>query len=141
MLGSFQEPSTPCTTRCCPPAEFRASGRAVLPRWCGGRRRSRDLTTLVDELCVDLGFCLSPEDYEQLWLSSWERADDLTDAVFAAEGLTPPYDLRLWRIRRRVIPTFELPDCEHPQLPLRVRDSAECRGKSDEGRGGSVEEA
>jgi hypothetical protein len=59
-----------------------------------GEGRSRDLTKLF---CVDLGFCLSAEDYERLSLSSWERADDLTDAVFAAEGLTPPYDLRLWR--------------------------------------------
>ena len=58
---------------------------------------------LFNELCVDLGFCLGPEDYERLCAGSWDRPGDLANAVFAAEGMSEPYDLQLWRqVRNRI---------------------------------------
>ena len=62
-----------------------------------------DLSRLLNELCVDLGFCLPPTDQERLRSTSWERPADLADAVFEAEGMAQPYNLRLWRdVRSRI---------------------------------------
>jgi hypothetical protein len=44
---------------------------------------------LLDELCVDLGFCLPPEQYARLSSSPPTSVGAFTDAVFAAEGLDP----------------------------------------------------
>lgn len=55
------------------------------------------VAALLDELCVDLGFCLPGGDRQRITNTEWETADDLTDAVFRAEGMESPFDLRLWR--------------------------------------------
>jgi hypothetical protein len=58
---------------------------------------------LLNDLCVDLGFCLPPEDTARLL--SWESPEvaAFTDAVFEAEQMTSPYDLHLYRqVRDRV---------------------------------------
>jgi hypothetical protein len=44
---------------------------------------------LLSELCVDLGFCLPPEDQERLRDSPPSTIDAFTDAVFIAEGMDP----------------------------------------------------
>ena len=62
-----------------------------------------ELAKLFTELCVDLGFCLAPDDYEHLASNSWKRPEDMTDAIFMAEQMPEPFDLRLWRqVRDRV---------------------------------------
>ncbi|MFL6240068.1 MAG: hypothetical protein ACJ735_11320 [Actinomycetes bacterium] len=58
---------------------------------------------LMNDLCVDLGFCLPPDDTARLL--AWENPDvtAFTDAVFKAEGMVQPYDLHLYRqVRNRV---------------------------------------
>ncbi|MCY1144691.1 hypothetical protein OWR29_42395 [Actinoplanes sp. Pm04-4] len=42
---------------------------------------------LLYELCVQLGFCLSPEAQQRLVQSPLGSVDAFTDAVFEAEGL------------------------------------------------------
>ncbi|MEU2371254.1 hypothetical protein ACPCIX_04850 [Streptomyces pseudogriseolus] len=44
---------------------------------------------LLYELCVDLGFCLPPDDMRRLKEAPPTDADSFTDAVFAAEGMDP----------------------------------------------------
>ncbi|MFL6074245.1 MAG: hypothetical protein ACJ73S_12680 [Mycobacteriales bacterium] len=58
---------------------------------------------LLDELCVELGFCLPPAGQRRLRDAPPPDPDAFTDAVFRAEGLEPPFDRRLWRqVRERV---------------------------------------
>jgi hypothetical protein len=62
---------------------------------------------LLDELCVDLGFCLPQR--EQARLRDWvpSDVDGFTDAVFAAEGMDPGIYGQLRRqVRARVAAHF-----------------------------------
>jgi hypothetical protein len=62
---------------------------------------------LLHELCVDLGFCLSPADQARLLDSPSNDVDAFTDAVMVAEGLEPVYDKALRRqVRERVARYF-----------------------------------
>lgn len=54
---------------------------------------------LLTELCVDLGFCLSPADQMKLQNGPQQGVDGFTDAVLMAEGLNPAFEKQL---RRRV---------------------------------------
>jgi hypothetical protein len=57
---------------------------------------SMDVQHLLYELCVKLGFCLSPEAQGRLIETPPTDIDAFTDAVFEAEGLDPVYsDKRL----------------------------------------------
>ena len=88
--------SADCARSC---RELSASARAC----CHDGLVDKDLSALFTELCVDLGFCLAPDNYERLSGETWERPADLADAVFAAEGMSEPYDLHLWReVRDRI---------------------------------------
>jgi len=62
-----------------------------------------DVQPLLDELCVDLGFCLPPAEQAKLCQAPPAGVDQFTDAVFDAEGLRPDdhKDLRR-RVRERV---------------------------------------
>jgi hypothetical protein len=57
---------------------------------------------LLDDLCVKLGFCLSPEDNRRLLDNPPREVLAFTDAVFAAEGLEPT-NRRLYREVRDMI--------------------------------------
>ncbi|MET8894064.1 hypothetical protein [Streptomyces albogriseolus] len=48
-----------------------------------------DVGELLYELCVDLGFCLPPDDMRRLREAPPTDADSFTDAVFEAEGMDP----------------------------------------------------
>jgi len=48
---------------------------------------------LLDELCVDLGFCLPPDGQAQLMNNPPADIDAFTDAVIRAEGLDPHADI------------------------------------------------
>ncbi|WP_326690778.1 hypothetical protein OIE63_29040 [Streptomyces sp. NBC_01795] len=65
-----------------------------------------DVQRLLYELCVDLGFCLPPQEQRRLREAPPADADSFTDAVFEAEGMDPG-----------------LP--EHEQLRQRVRESVD----------------
>ncbi len=58
---------------------------------------------LMQDLCVELGFCLPPIDTERML--AWENpdVDAFADAVFEAEQMSRPYDLHLYRqVRSKV---------------------------------------
>jgi len=62
-----------------------------------------EVRQLLHELCVDLGFCLPPEERQRLREAPPADADGFTGAVFAAEGLDPGPHSELWRqVRDRV---------------------------------------
>ncbi|GAA1861072.1 hypothetical protein [Asanoa iriomotensis] len=58
-----------------------------------------DTRRLLDDLCVRLGFCLSPDDIRSLELSPPGDVDAFADAVFLAEGMG---DMSHTRIRAQV---------------------------------------
>lgn len=64
---------------------------------------SKQIGHLLDELCVDLGFCLPPEARASLRAAPPADVDAFTDAVFEAEGLDPHANPRLREaVRARV---------------------------------------
>jgi hypothetical protein len=66
-----------------------------------------NVESLLHELCVDLGFCLPPEERVRLQDGPPRDVDAFTDAVFVAEGLDPRGDKRLRRqVREKVVRHF-----------------------------------
>lgn len=65
---------------------------------------------LLDELCVELGFCLPSTEQQRLLNAPLRDADAFTNAVFAAEGMDPSFYPSLHaRVRERIarrIPTW-----------------------------------
>ena len=63
-----------------------------------------EVESLLSKLCVDLGFCLSPEEENQLLKAPPIDVDTFTDTVFLAEGIDPEYaDRQLYRRVRAII--------------------------------------
>ena len=77
---------------------------------------SRQIELLLEELCIDLGFCLPPDVQAQLIHEPPADVDEFTDAVIRAEGLDPytgiPTHLRR-DIRQRVTRCFKVREDEH----------------------------
>lgn len=73
---------------------------------------------LLEELCVDLGFCLPPEAQARLLAEPTTDVDFFTDNVIRAEGLDPAnISLRLRRdVRARVAKYFKVAENEFPQM-------------------------
>ena len=70
--------------------------------------RTKQIAYLLDGLCVDLGFCLPPDERARLQDNPPEDIDAFTDEVFRAEGLEPLADRQLRRqVRARVAECFE----------------------------------
>ncbi|MBV9927571.1 MAG: hypothetical protein JOZ96_21315 [Acidobacteria bacterium] len=70
--------------------------------------RSRHIAYLLDELCIELGFCLPPDEQMRLQDEPPEDVDAFTDAVFRAEGLEPTANLQLrHQVRAKVAGWFE----------------------------------
>jgi hypothetical protein len=61
----------------------------------GFKMSPTQVEALLNELCVVLGFCLSPDVHEQLKCNPPTDADDFTDAIIRAEGLDPHADIPL----------------------------------------------
>jgi hypothetical protein len=62
-----------------------------------------DVEQLLVELCIDLGFCLPPDEIRQLCQSPPKTVDSFTDAVFEAEGMGDMSDTDLRRQVRDVV--------------------------------------
>jgi hypothetical protein len=62
-----------------------------------------ELPWLLDELCIELGYCLPPAAYEALMNDPPRDVDAFTDAVLAAEGLDPSLNKQLRRAVRSKI--------------------------------------
>ena len=58
---------------------------------------SPQVSNLLNELCVELGFCLSPSECARLENEPPNDIDLFTDEVFRSEGLDPHSDLNLRR--------------------------------------------
>jgi hypothetical protein len=59
---------------------------------------SEEVQSLLDRLCVDLGFCLPPAEHNRLCDDPPQDVVLFTDAVFRAEGLNPEHaDRHLYR--------------------------------------------
>jgi hypothetical protein len=66
--------------------------------------RGSEVKRLLDELCVQLGFCLPPTDQLRLQQHTPTDPDAFTDAVFEAEGLDPSTaDRHLYRQVRNMV--------------------------------------
>jgi hypothetical protein len=50
---------------------------------------SDEIEVLLDDLCVRLGFCLPPEQYERLVTTPPSNPAEFTNAVFLSEGMSP----------------------------------------------------
>jgi hypothetical protein len=67
----------------------------------------KELQSLLDELCVDLGFCLPPDDQQRLVSADYYDACQFTDEVFCAEKMNPDEHLHLKRqVRQRFTDRF-----------------------------------
>ena len=62
---------------------------------------------LLMELCVELGFCLPGEAQVRLENEPPLEVDAFVEAVYLAEGMAVPGDLRLWRrVKKKVAKHF-----------------------------------
>ena len=60
--------------------------------------------TLLELLCVRLGFCLPPDEVRRIVENPPEQVDGLTDTIFRAEGLDPETaDRTLYRDVRELV--------------------------------------
>jgi hypothetical protein len=65
------------------------------------------LGTLLDEMCLEWGFCLPPADRERIASSRSLTADEFAAEVLRAEGFDPEYELSWYRkVRQRFIDRF-----------------------------------
>ena len=73
---------------------------------------SREAQVLLDKLCIDLGFCLPPQEKDRLMHAPPDDVMTFTDAVFTAEGLNPEQaDRHLYRqVRDYVTDAFHRSD-------------------------------
>ena len=62
-----------------------------------------DVQRILDDLCIELGFCLPPEEQRRLEASPPENVDSFTDAVFEAEGMGHMSDTNIRRQVRDVV--------------------------------------
>jgi hypothetical protein len=66
-----------------------------------------DVPALLDELCVKLGLCLSPDDRARLCIAPPQDLDAFETAVLVAEGMDPVQtDRRLRHDLRECIAKF-----------------------------------
>jgi hypothetical protein len=75
----------------------------------GTKLAPTEVYSLLSKLCVDLGFCLPPDEIARFQDTPPESVDEFTDAVFVAEGLDPvDSDTTLRRqVRDRVAAAFD----------------------------------
>lgn len=67
----------------------------------------KELEYLLYDLCVDLGFCIPPNDAERIASTTALEADEFACLVIEAEGMNPEYE-KQWRrkIREKFIEKF-----------------------------------
>jgi hypothetical protein len=66
-----------------------------------------DILRLLDWVCVEWGFCLSPADADRIAAVECLKAHDFAREVLLAEGMDPDCDAQWYRkIKRRFIDEF-----------------------------------
>ena len=75
------------------------------------------IESLMEDLCIQYGFCLPPAEYTRLVSSPPASIDAFTDAVFVAEGLDLQFaDTRLRKqVRDRIAAYFETEEADRQQ--------------------------
>jgi hypothetical protein len=88
-----------------------------------------EVYSLLSKLCIDLGFCLPPDQIARLQSDSPDDPDRFTDAVFLVEGLDPKTSDRALRrqVRGLVTEAFERAKQRAPDL---TRSQQSLRGKN-----------
>lgn len=78
------------------------------------RMSASEVESLLSELCVKLGFCLPPEARARIAANPPPNVTELTNTVFAAEGLDPSTaDRHLYRqVRTLVAAAFRTGEVE-----------------------------
>ena len=68
---------------------------------------SRNIEYLLKDICVDLGFCIPPNDQLEIMSADSWNADDFACQILKAEGMNPEYE-KQWRreIREKFIKTL-----------------------------------
>jgi hypothetical protein len=57
----------------------------------------RDINILIDKLCAEQGFCLSPQVVKDILLKDHISADEFTKYILMGEGMDPSYELEHFR--------------------------------------------
>ncbi len=66
-----------------------------------------EIRKYLDEICVELGFCLPPKDIEKLVSKEYYMADKFVREVFTIEGINPDIELQLFRqVKKKFIDRF-----------------------------------
>jgi hypothetical protein len=88
-----------------------------------------EVYSLLSKLCIDLGFCLPPDQIARLQDAPPDDADRFADAVFLAEGLDPRTSDRALRrqVRGLVTEAFKQARQRAPDL---TRSQQSLRGKN-----------
>ena len=69
-----------------------------------------EVTLLLRDLCVELGFCLPPDDHDSLRDSPPNDVDDFAAAVFRVEGMEAAQHPHLYgQVRQKVAKAFGKP--------------------------------
>jgi hypothetical protein len=67
----------------------------------------KEIRIFLDEICVELGFCLPPKDIENLVDRKYYEADQFVREIFTVEGMNPERELRLFRqVKKRFTDRF-----------------------------------
>lgn len=56
-----------------------------------------EIRSFLNEVCVDFGFCLPPNDVDALASRNQYIADEFIREIFKVEGLNPDVELKLFR--------------------------------------------
>jgi hypothetical protein len=67
----------------------------------------KEIRSFLDEICVDLGFCLPLQDIEKLVARKNYEVDEFVRELFLAEDMNPDLELNLFRqVKRRFTDRF-----------------------------------
>lgn len=63
--------------------------------------QEKEIRKFLDDICVELGFCLPLEEIEKLASREFYEADQFVRDIFIIEGLSPDLELHLFREVKR----------------------------------------
>lgn len=67
----------------------------------------KEIRKYLDEICVELGFCLPPHEIENLASRDYYEADKFVRDIFLAEEMNPDLELNLFRkVKKRFTDRF-----------------------------------
>ncbi|MBK9155031.1 MAG: hypothetical protein IPM25_12575 [Chloracidobacterium sp.] len=83
------------------------------------RTQREELQNLLSKICVDWGFCIPPEPFDEISSCRSITAGEFANAVLKAEGMNPDYEKEWFRkLKRRFIEEFEQESISSEDLEL-----------------------